>query len=268
MAFMTREDVALFTLAGFILNVEEQATLFTSLTIKKDEEKLKNIYLWGKILGVQQDYIIAQSVGESLFDRKYFYTLDGASWFELPDVTPEEAKQAESIQARFSGDLSYEHVVPRNFADPDSTETKLREEKRLAAVVAAINYEVQIVPRGAYYRDMNHTVRLNPEFTGLAKEDLNRVQNYLHFRDGFELTTRTLADRINKYDEELDIFESIDLDQPHGVWSVQSENGGSVALVRSLLWPGYTFLHSPSPLKFTSFYYGTGQKNHNIGFML
>jgi radial spoke head protein 9 len=43
----------------------------------------------------------------------------------------------------------------------------LKEEKRLAAVMGLINYQVEIVPRGAYYRDANQKFSFNPSFKGL-----------------------------------------------------------------------------------------------------
>jgi radial spoke head protein 9 len=43
----------------------------------------------------------------------------------------------------------------------------INEEKRLAGVVALINYEAQIVPRGAYYRNAMNELKQNPSFTGL-----------------------------------------------------------------------------------------------------
>jgi radial spoke head protein 9 len=43
----------------------------------------------------------------------------------------------------------------------------MKEEKRLAAVMGLINYQVEIVPRGAYYRDANQKFSYNPSFIGL-----------------------------------------------------------------------------------------------------
>ncbi|KAJ1339735.1 hypothetical protein BSLG_005641 [Batrachochytrium salamandrivorans] len=105
--------------------------------------------------------------------------------------------------------------------------------------------------RGAYYRNLDHKIIKNP-----------------NFRDGFEVTSRTLSERIEKFDDTIDIFESIGNDEPKGAWAVNAEQEGTATIVRSLQWPGYTFVHSTSPLSYASFYYGTGQKNHNIGFML
>ena len=73
MSFASLEDLTYFSLAGFTLNQEEKAVLASSLQVKKDQEKLATISFWGKIQGLQRDYLIAQSTGDSLFDRKYFY---------------------------------------------------------------------------------------------------------------------------------------------------------------------------------------------------
>ena len=74
MAFYSLDTVDTFNLAGFTLNTEEQAILRNSLIIKKDQEHFQNISLWGKLLGVQQDYFIAGAFNDDLFKRKYFYT--------------------------------------------------------------------------------------------------------------------------------------------------------------------------------------------------
>lgn len=73
MAFFNLDTLDTFNLAGFALNVEEQASLKASLIIKRDEEKFTEISLWGKLLGIQQDYFIAQAFNDSAFKRKYFY---------------------------------------------------------------------------------------------------------------------------------------------------------------------------------------------------
>ena len=73
MAFYNLDTLDTFNLAGFALNVEEQASLKSSLIIKRDEEKFTEISLWGKLLGIQQDYFIAQAFNDSAFKRKYFY---------------------------------------------------------------------------------------------------------------------------------------------------------------------------------------------------
>lgn len=41
-----------------------------------------------------------------------------------------------------------------------------------------------------------------------------------------------------------------------------------MAFIRSLIWPGYTLTHSPSPITTSGFYHGDGLKNNNIGYQL
>lgn len=44
----------------------------------------------------------------------------------------------------------------------------MTEEKRLACTVRHICYDCQIVPRGAYYRDIQTQLSLNPSFKGTS----------------------------------------------------------------------------------------------------
>ena len=73
MSFANLVDLSYFSLAGFTLNIEERTVLESSLQIKKDQEKLTAISFFGKILAIQRDYYIAQSVSGTWFDRKYYY---------------------------------------------------------------------------------------------------------------------------------------------------------------------------------------------------
>lgn len=88
------------------------------------------------------------------------------TWLQLPEVNRDEVKQAELVKGRFTGDASFEHNVPKSESDSGDDSVKLREEKRLTAVVTTINEEVQIVPRGAYYYDGNRILKKNPSYQG------------------------------------------------------------------------------------------------------
>lgn len=60
--------------SGYTLNVEQRAALQTSLVIMTKNYKFHRVLLWGKILGLKQDYFIAQGRGEDeMQDKKYFY---------------------------------------------------------------------------------------------------------------------------------------------------------------------------------------------------
>ncbi|KAI8909614.1 hypothetical protein EDD86DRAFT_205869 [Gorgonomyces haynaldii] len=264
MSFVEIDDIAQFSVAGFTLNTEEKAALKNSLVLKKDQEKLSHLSFWGKIQGVQRDYYLAQSWDKSLFERKYYYSVDLINWLQLPELTPQEASQTQLIQTRFSGDPAFETTLAK--AGPEDSDVVVKEEKRLAGVISSINYQIEIVPRGAYYRDRNMNILLNPSFKGLDASQISRETHYLHFRPGFDPSVKTLSERENTFDESIDIFGSIESDSPKGVWSIHAEE--TTALVRNLEWPGYTFIHTTQPLKFGGVYFGTGQRNQNIGFLL
>ncbi|KAJ3322234.1 Radial spoke head protein 9 [Boothiomyces sp. JEL0866] len=240
--------INLFNLAGVTLNVEERATLRSSLILKQEEEKLSFIALWGKLLGLT-------------------VSLDYITWFQLPEPTEKELIAAESIQGRLLGDPSVDHAVPPNPLEPEQ-EPKMKEDLRISCIVRLINSDVEIVPRKAYYKDSNMVIKQNPDFKGLEKDEIGQEINYLHVRPGFQPTAKLFADRMNSFDEPFDIFDSIASDQPKGSWSIQSERNGAVTIVRSLLWPGYSLTHTIHPLNYAGFYYGTGLKNHNIGYMI
>ncbi|KAJ3182887.1 Radial spoke head protein 9 [Gaertneriomyces sp. JEL0708] len=270
MSYLKLEDISYLSLAGFTLNPEERTALESSLLLKQNEEKLNHVSLWGKILGIQRDYYIAQATNnENVFARKYFYSVDLINWLQLPEVAPKDVQTLSKVQTRFTGDPAFEYQVAFGEGTEEGAEgTGINEEKRLAVAIALISYEVEIVPRAAYVRDMTRQIQPNPAFKGVPKGEVGQLTSYLHFREGFDINKKTLMDRAHAFDESVDVFESISDDQPKGVWSVQTEGTGSIAIVRNLMWPGYTFFHSPDGPKWGSIYYGSGQRNNSLGFML
>ena len=60
--------------SGIVLSPEQKAALQTSLTILQSNMKLPRVYFWGKILGIKDDYFIAQCVDQDEFqERKMLY---------------------------------------------------------------------------------------------------------------------------------------------------------------------------------------------------
>jgi radial spoke head protein 9 len=51
---------------GQTLNIEQKAALQTSLPLLKKNSKFDRVIFWGKIVGLQRDYLIAQGFGTSL----------------------------------------------------------------------------------------------------------------------------------------------------------------------------------------------------------
>jgi hypothetical protein len=74
---MEVEDIHLASLSGYCFNTEEKTALRQSTTLLKDAEKLGAVQVWGKILGVQKDYIVVQTFNDDfLVGKKYFYRFD------------------------------------------------------------------------------------------------------------------------------------------------------------------------------------------------
>jgi radial spoke head protein 9 len=66
--------------SGVIINTEQKAALQTSLMILKHENKFERVFFWGKILGIKDEYLVAQGVGkDEMAERKTFYRLVYAS---------------------------------------------------------------------------------------------------------------------------------------------------------------------------------------------
>ena len=53
-----------------------------------------------------------------------------------------------------------------------------------------------------------------------------------------------------------------------GSWSVQTERGGGLIVLRSLHWLGLTFYHVPGSAHYGYVYVGLGEKNLDLPFML
>lgn len=109
-------------------------------------------------------------------------------WNLLPHVDEGLRVKSTRLQGRFTGDPSYiaEHKVTNRVGEGEGEEEKtttvsitktnslcypftqveMKEEDRLAAVVARIDDETAVVPRGAYIRTPLHEVILNKMFQG------------------------------------------------------------------------------------------------------
>jgi hypothetical protein len=56
--------------SGVSLTIEEKAALHTSLLLLKRNTKLQHVRFWGKIYGINRDYLIGQGCEESFFQKK------------------------------------------------------------------------------------------------------------------------------------------------------------------------------------------------------
>ncbi|KAG5457810.1 MAG: hypothetical protein BJ554DRAFT_2085, partial [Olpidium bornovanus] len=74
------------------------------------------------------------------------------------------------------------------------TQVGMNEEKRLAAVVAQITHDAELVPRGAFYRDATEQLQVNPLFRGEANRHVNRAETRIDGVGGKGEKSRTTTE--------------------------------------------------------------------------
>jgi radial spoke head protein 9 len=214
--------------SGIVLNTEQKTSLQTSLLLLKNREKFRRVQFWGKIVGIQGEYFIAQGIGnDQLDDRKSHYSMDCRKWAQLPNLDDSARARALKVEGRFMGDASYEAEYiepPVNNSDPNATgqTVVVREEERLSAVVDAINHDVALVPRGAYVKNPQEVVLQNKSFRGLSLAAASNFNSYFHFRPAEELHKKTLIQKAS-LDKAVDFLDCIENDIPKGLFQIHVE---------------------------------------------
>lgn len=260
--------------SGAILSVEQKAALQSSLIILKNQQKFNLVEFWGRIDGTKNDYFIVQGIGtDQLKDRKTLYSLDCIKWGLMPNPNEETRRKCALIKGRFTGDPSHEYEHSEKSADDDTQDEEgnvvmVKEEDRLAIVVENVCRDVSIVPRGAFLRTPVGEVIKNKAFEGLSVTEVSRLSSYFHFRDPILLHQKSLLEQAD-LDKAIDFLDPIISDIPrNGSWSIQAERGSSLIVLRSLHWLGFTFYHVPNTNIYGYAYFGTGEKNLDLPFML
>lgn len=257
----------------------------------KELQSLDEVLFWGRIdgnftfliKGITKDYYIALGLrfkGHKDFPQKIFYWASSSFVFApLPAVRNEFSSIAKKMTTFFTGE--HEKIlqaVPHQQEEPidlDSQSIELpagdiakdfTELDRLSFVVHKIERDCHIVPQGAYKLTPIHEIRQNDIFQGLTKEELDKIDMYQHFRVPETSEKKELLER-NEGILQTDIFDSIATDKPKGAWSLRIKEG-YISVIRSLLWPGYSFYHIATTTEFWGIYFGDGIMNKDLPFML
>lgn len=284
-----------FGFLGMQLSPEQKSAMQSSLPILQNEMHFQKLYFWGKIRA-PKEYFIVQGVENNLVKRKTLVSQDCSNWALLSPATSETCKKVRLLRTFFSGDMSNEseqkvhHSVVRSESkrhmekEEDTDDRKdaeedtedlqqtvetfiVKEEDRLAAVVAEIDRDALLVPRGAFILSPTGLVRENRFFQGLSTLEAGKLDSYYHFRPAERLLEKTMLQRAD-LERTIDFLDTASDDLPAGIWSVQKERGGAVVLIKNLLWQGYAFFHVPGTRHFGSLYMGEGRINIDLPFML
>ncbi|NXX86612.1 RSPH9 protein, partial [Urocolius indicus] len=260
---------------GSGLSPEKLAVLGSTLTLLQRDYRFQRVWFWGCVQGLRGTYYIAEGLGpDRAAPRSRLYSFNCVEWFLLPPATEEMVAQAAQLVGRFQGDPSFEYELTVVNTEDDAErlfeggkEPAMKEEARLVATIEQIDRAVGIVPRGAFVKTPLGSVHENRNFEGLSLTEAKKLTSYFHFTEPVNLRKKTLLEKAD-LDPSTDFLDSLEHDIPQGSWSVQVEKGGTVVVLRSLLWLGLTFYHVPKTKQYGYIYFGTGEKNLNLPFML
>ena len=180
----------------------------------------------------------------------------------------------------------------------------ITEEQRLSALVAAVDDQCAVAPKGALLLDARHRVVQSPSFRGgippgntsqkirlcslfvllfttigkmsepvavsipgLSSDQAMDLKSYVHWRQPKQ------ADKIKVREtkgltQTTDFLDTIHADEPAGCWSTIFEPSACLATLRSNVWPGFVGFASLSGPSYGYVYFGNGVKNSDIAFML
>lgn len=273
---------------GATLSVDERVAVETSLALLKSDNVFDKVFFWGRISGIQNDYLIAQGynlpyamVEATSSPASCFYSTNGTTWLKLDPVDADIVLRCSAITKPFTGDASTVSAVLERASGEEApaeteddgepapegyTKANVTEAQRLACSVAAIDFAAAVVPKGAMIMDANENVVVNRSFVGLEGKDAMSPDSYCHFRPVAD--PKTIVKLGDNASPSADIFETITDDIPSGCWTFKMSGSGSAVVLNNLLWPGsvaYSVLGSNS---YGYCYFGTGLKNQDIAFML
>merc|ERR1712137_711182 len=238
---------------GVGLNQTQQSALDTSVIIAQANHKFTAVRFWGKISGIKEDYFIVYGINkDELSGRKFLYSLNCIDWHLLQDPSYE-----------------YEHVNVERIgegedAHDEETIFTIKEEERLAAVVYNITNEF-VVPRRAFMKSSEGLVSKNPSYNGLNDEETAHMSNWFHFKS--KHTKVQTVKQLAHVDPAIDFMDTIEDDIPVGIWSIQNDRGVNVTL-RNLKWIGLIAYAVPNCTRYGCAYFGTGEPNYDLPFML
>jgi len=258
---------------GGTLSVEERSALQASLILLKESQHFKEVRFWGKVRGLARDYLVCQgtideagSVAPFDASRVTFKSTDAVTWTALEDCDDAMKAKCAGINELFTGDLG---KVSGEGGDEggEVTADTVTEEKRLSALVAAVDEACAVAPKGALLLDARHRVVQSPSFRGLASDAAMDVKSYVHWRIPKQAAKKKAFD-TKGLSQTTDFLDSVDGDEPSGCWSMIFEPSACMATLRNNIYPGFVAFNSLNGPAYGYVYFGNGVRNDDIAFML
>ena len=257
------------------ISIEEQIKLKTTLDQLKCDIKAEEMLFWGKILGAEKDYYIALAIYYKgfKFPKKKFYFCSSStfSFSELPEIQSHHLNEFSKFNTYFIGNPD---VILEKFSDNKNINIneqigdifKPNLKLKNLTVVRTIEHDTSIVPLGGFKMLPINEIRRNDLFEGLSSDELDKIENYFHFRKIESQNKRDMID-MGKAVFDFSFLDSLSDDNLKGAWSIQTDSAKTVCNIRSLVWNGYFAYHKANTNLFGSVYIGYGIKNMDIPFM-
>ena len=268
---------------GVCLSVEEIIKLETLLDQLKADIKCDEMLFWGKIMGSEKDYYICQAIyykGHQNFPKKKFYFCSSSNFIfsELSEIQPHQLNDFSQFNTYFIGNpdiilKKYSNESNQNLEEQigDTFKPKLKlknmtETDRLSYVVRSIDHDTSVVPIGGFKMLPINELRRNDLFQGLSSDNLEKLENYCHFRPTENQRKKDLIS-MGKAVFDFNFLDTINDDPIKGCWSIHVDSTKTTSTLRSLIWPGYFAYHNANTDEFGGIYFGYGIKNIDIPFM-
>jgi radial spoke head protein 9 len=257
--------------SGMCLSVAEKAGLEVAIVQRMNDEGFSSLVFWGKIMGTSEDYLICYGLLPS-YDypqKKFFFcTTNNYTLQQMPVIDAEMTQKAEAVEGMFVGEPDKPlEEVPEDAEDPEAAAKNVfREEHRLAQTVLAIDFDTSTCPKGAFLVAPSKQVGKHTGFEGLDYEAAGQLSNYYHLRAATGAEPKAALEKPGLV-RSTDFLDSLASDAASS-WSLQFNSSKTASTLRSLVWPGYFFSHKVGTSLFGGAYFGTGQKNSDLAFMI
>lgn len=215
---------------------------------------------WGKIFAQDADYYILAvgAVGEQA-QEFYYYTLsmieEGQDAAKL--VTASKQPDGLSNMYLFTGNPDTELVAEQEATTEDEGKfsegaAAYLEHHHLAYTVTKIFEAVNFTPRGYITRNIVSGELRRGNYAGLTASEASQLSSYWFPNAGPPTGgIKTLEDV-----------------KPRAAWSIVSQRNEGWVIVRSLVYVGFEFGLELGTPNFSAQYFGNGQRNNDIAFML
>jgi len=254
---------------GAVLPVAHAAGMQSSFPLLMKNYKFSKVLFFGRITAKAGDYLIAIGIESSwTTGKKFFFCQDGVSWAQLPTPTTEDKANCAKLAANLmlTGDPAAQTAIPSEpvpEGEEEPEKVMVDEVLRLAIIVETVDTEAAMCPSGALAMSSTGAVAANPSFSGIDKAGAMSASSYVFINKS--KPKNALASEAKA---SLDFLESCDTLVPGGALCPHFDEAMGAVTVRNLVWPGFMSFTFPGMPWWGYCYFGSGEKNADIAFML